>query len=324
LASGRAGRLRLLGLAVLVAVSVVTVIAITGALEDRQPPGTGDTPGTPLPGADSTLLPGPAAVLLAVGDIAECESDGDERTGALAASLRGTIATLGDTAYDRGTRRELETCFGPSWGPVKERIAWAAHGNHDYMTDDGAPLREYLGLAAVRGGRTYFSDSLGSWHVVVLDSNCGKVEGGCGPDSPQVAWLQADLAASDARCTIALFHHPRWSSGYHGDTDSIDAVWQALVEGGVDVVLNGHEHDYERFVPLDASGAPDPGGITQVVVGTGGGNLRGFRSPPADGSVVRRSTLFGLVEAVLGDGAWAIRFVAADGSTIDEADGACR
>jgi hypothetical protein len=324
LAAGRAGRLRLLVLAAVVAVVAVMVVAISGVVEDRQAPGTGDTTGTPAPDT-SPSSPSPAAeILVAVGDIAECASDGDERTGALAASLPGTIATLGDTAYDRGTRKELEECFGASWGPVKDRIAWAVSGNHDYMTDDGAPLREYLGAAAIRDGRTYFADVLGSWQILVLDTNCDKVAGGCGPDSPQVAWLRDTLAAGDARCTVALYHHPRWSSGYHGETRSADAIWRTLAEGGVDLVLNGHEHDYERFAPLDASGVEAPAGIAEIVVGTGGGDLRGFRTPPATGSVVRKSTLFGVVEATLADGSWAIRFLDVDGQVVDRASGTCR
>jgi alkaline phosphatase len=324
LGAGRSGRLRLLALAVGAVVVVVLVIIITGVAQDRMAPGTGDTAGTPAPDAGPSSLPGTAVRLVAVGDVAECASDGDERTGALAASLPGTIAILGDTAYDRGTRTELAQCFGASWGPVKDRIAWAVSGNHDYMTDDGAPLREYMGAAAVRDGRTYFADALGPWHVVVLDTNCDKVDGGCGPDSPQVAWLRDDLAASGARCTVALYHHPRWSSGYHGDTRSADAIWRTLADGGVDLVLNGHEHDYERFAPLDASGAEDPSGVVEIVAGTGGGDLRGFRSPPAPGSLVRKSSVFGLVEAMLADGSWSIRFVDADGQVVDRATGTCR
>ncbi len=324
LAAGRAGRLRLLVLAAVVALVVVMLVVISGVVEDRQAPGTGDTTGTAAPDTGPSFPPSPAEILIAVGDIAECGSNGDERTGALAASLQGTIATLGDTAYDRGTRSELAECFGASWGPVKDRIAWAVSGNHDYMTEDGAPLREYMGAAAVREGRTYFADELGSWQVLVLDTNCDKVAGGCGPDSPQVAWLRDTLAATDAWCTVALYHHPRWSSGFHGETRSADAIWRTLAEGGVDLVLNGHEHDYERFAPLDAYGAEDPSGIVEIVAGTGGGDLRGFRTPPATGSVVRRSTLFGVVEATLADGSWAIRFLDVEGQDVDRASGTCR
>jgi acid phosphatase type 7 len=339
LLAGRSGRIRLLLLAAVAVASVAGVVVVAGVLDDRLPPGTGDTVATsrPMPSqgptasatmpAASATTPAasarPSVTLLAVGDIAECASDGDERTGALAASLPGTIATLGDTAYRRGTQRELEECFGASWGPVRDRIAWAVSGNHDYMTDDGAPFRAYMGEAAVRDGRTYFSDALGPWHVVVLDTNCDQVEGGCGPDSPQVAWLRGDLAASTARCTVALYHQPRWSSGYHGDSGKVATVWETLADAGVDLVLNGHEHDYERFAPLDGAGAADPAGMTEIVVGTGGGDLRGFRSPPAPGSLVRKSSLFGLLEVTLEDGAWASRFVDTDGNVIDAASGSC-
>jgi hypothetical protein len=275
------------------------------------------------PAASSASPPPTGEILLAVGDIARCDSDGDEKTGALAASLPGTIATLGDTAYESGTSKQLDTCFGTSWGPVKDRIAWAITGNHDDMTDKGAPLQSYMGTAAVRDGKTYFSDTLGTWHVVVLDANCGVVAGGCGAESPQVQWLRQDLAANQSACTVALYHQPRWSSGYHGNAKDLDAIWTTLVDGGVDLALNGHEHDYERFAPLNAAGAVDEaGGLTEIIVGTGGGKLRGFRAPRT-GSVVRRSTVYGILETVLGNGSWTFRFLDTDGNVVDEGTGTC-
>jgi acid phosphatase type 7 len=334
--AGRSARLRLLVIVTVVPIVVVAILFGYGALRDRMTPGTGDTPGTPVPSAEPSPEPSagsgatpsepatPSEMLLAVGDIARCDADGDERTSALAAGLPGTIALLGDTAYPDGTAKELDTCFGPSWGRLLDRTRWAAFGNHDYRTDDGRPLADYMGTRSVRDGLTYFSDTVGAWHVVVLDTNCGKVDGGCGADSPQVAWLRTDLAASNARCTVALFHQPRWSSGYHGNTGSVDAVWRTLVEGGVDLVLNGHEHDYERFAPLDADGEVDAAGTTEIVVGTGGGTLRGFRSTPATGSQVRKSTAYGVLEAELGQDAWTFRFIDADGNVLDAGSGTCR
>ena len=126
----------------------------------------------PTPSPSASAAAG-EVVLIAVGDVGRCDATGDDETGALAASLPGTVAILGDTAYDSGSAPELERCFGESWGAVEDRIRYAAMGNHDIKTDDGAPLKAYLGDAVSRDGRTWFSDDLGAWHVVVLDSNCG-------------------------------------------------------------------------------------------------------------------------------------------------------
>ena len=262
-------------------------------------------------------------VLLAVGDIGRCDSKADDAVGALIATLPGVVVTLGDTAYARGTARELRDCFAAAWPGVTDRIRYAVTGNHDDLTDAGAPLRDFLGPAASRDGRTYFSEELGSWHIVVLDANCDVVAGGCGPDSPQLGWLRADLAASDAACTLALWHQPRFSSGVHGNDETVAPFWDALYAGGADVVLNGHDHDYERFDAQDPSAAPDRArGITEFVVGTGGGGPRAFGDIRAN-SLVRATGVFGVLELTLGDGGWAFRFLATAPGFADEGTGAC-
>jgi 3',5'-cyclic AMP phosphodiesterase CpdA len=196
-------------------------------------------------------------------------------------------------------------------------------GNHDIRTNGGVPLRAYFGEAAVRDGVTWFGEDVGSWHVIVLDSNCGAREGGCGPDSAQVRWLRADLAASDARCTLALWHHPRFSSGEHGSDAAVAPFWDALHAAGADLVLNGHDHDYERFAPQDPAGQVDrKGGLTEVVVGTGGAPLRGFKDAVAN-SVVRASVAHGVLVLVLEPRGWQFRFVSTDGSFSDQGRGSC-
>ena len=258
-----------------------------------------------------------------MGDVGRCDATTDDETGALAASLPGTVAILGDTAYERGSAAELEQCFGGSWGAVEDRIRYAAMGNHDIKTDDGAPLEAYLGDAVTRDGRTWFSEDLGAWHVVVLDSNCGFLAAGCSRNSDQVRWLREDLAASSARCTIALWHHPRFSSGYHGNSGSVGAFWDALHDAGAELVLNGHEHDYERFEPQDPGGAADPaGGITEIIAGTGGGALKPFeRTVP--NSLVRIADTYGVLELTLRTSGWSFRFLATDGRVLDQGDGTC-
>ncbi len=266
------------------AARLAVVVAIAGVMAAGCSPGGSPTESTstatPSPAAiaasaSAVASAGPTAgpsgspvasgaageeVLIAVGDVGRCDATTDDETGALAASLPGTVAILGDTAYERGSAAELEQCFGGSWGAVEDRIRYAAMGNHDIKTDDGAPLEAYLGDAVSRDGRTWFSDDLGDWHVVVLDSNCGLLAAGCGRNSDQVQWLREDLAASDARCTLALWHHPRFSSGYHGSSGSVGAFWEALHEAGAELVLNGHEHDYERFEPQAPEGCCRSGG----------------------------------------------------------------
>ena len=283
--------------------------------------GATSAPSSPAtPDATATAAP---ALLVAAGDIGRCDATTDDDTGALAAGLPGAVAILGDTAYPTGSRRQLRDCFGGSWGAVTARIRFAVTGNHDDMTDRGAPLIDYLGEAAARDGHTYFSDDLGAWHVVVLDADCDVVPGGCGRSSPQVRWLRADLAASTARCTIALWHQPRFSSGQHGGARETAPFWDALYAAGAELVLNGHDHDYERFAPQDPSGhRADKTGITEIVVGTGGGELRPFRDQEPH-SLVRSSEAYGVLALTLSDGAWATRFVATTPGFSDEASGTC-
>jgi acid phosphatase type 7 len=233
-------------------------------------------------------------ILVAVGDIASCSSDGDEATAALLDGLSGTIATLGDHAYRSGTPQEFADCYDPSWGRHKDRTR-PAPGNHDYETSGAAGYFDYFGAAAGEPGKGYYSYDLGTWHIVVLNSNCSQV-GGCGEGTPQEQWLREDLAAHPATCTLAYWHHPLFSSGTeHGGNESMQPVWQALYDAGADVVLAGHEHNYERFAPQDATGAMDlERGIRQFVVGTGGKSLYEFgEALPA--SEVRNADAMGVL-----------------------------
>lgn len=279
------------------------------------------TPPSPSPAVSPTPAGDP--VLIGAGDIARCDGSGDEATAGLLERTPGIVFTLGDNVYDSGSAAQLRDCYGPSWGRLKDRTGFAVAGNHDYLTDDGAPFREYFGRAAVRDGVTWFAEDVGAWRVIVLDANCGEPRGGCGPDSPQLDWLRDDLAASDARCTLALWHQPRFSSGQHGDEPAVGSFWDALHAAGADLVLNGHDHDYERFAPQDPKGEPDPArGITQIVVGTGGAALRDFGAL-APNAVVRSNVAFGVLELTLGPSGWGFRFISTDGSFSDQGRGAC-
>ena len=277
------------------------------------------SPGTPTPSATSVT---DTATLVGAGDIASCGLTGDTATAALVQGIAGTVFTAGDNAYESGSPSEFENCFEPTWGAFKDRIRPAA-GNHDWNTRGAAGYLDYFADAAVNDdGRTWYSYDLGAWHVIVLDSNCAKVDG-CGPDSEQGAWLAADLAASKARCAVAIWHHPRYSSGEHGGVSTSAPLWAAVAAVGVDVVLNGHDHDYERFAPQDAAGAPDPDGTREFVVGTGGAALRAFPGSFPANSLVRSSIAHGVIELTLQPSGYLWRFHSTDGTFSDQGSATC-
>jgi hypothetical protein len=215
-------------------------------------------------------------VLVGAGDIASCNLDGDEATARLLDGIAGAVFTAGNNAYENGSPREFAECYEPTWGRHKARTRPAA-GNHDHQTQGASGYLEYFGDAATNDeGKTWYSYELGTWHIVVLDSNCQAVRG-CDAASEQGRWLAADLAASKAVCTLAIWHHPRFTSGEHGNDETVAPFWQALYAAGADVIVNGHDHDYERFNLQNPDGIVDPErGIREFVVGTGGAEIRRF------------------------------------------------
>lgn len=238
--------------------------------------------------------------LVGAGDIAGC-GPGAVATAALVAQIPGTVFTAGDNAYPSGSASDFRNCYDPTWGKFKERTR-PALGNHDIQTAKGQPYRDYFRVS------NYYSYNAGPWHVVVLDSNATG-------SSSQLAWLKADLASDQAACTAAIWHHPRYSSGPHGNNVGTQRFWDLLVADRADVVINGHDHDYERFAPVN--------GIREFVVGTGGHSHNKMGSP-RPGSLVRNSTTFGVLKLTLRAGSYDWKFLPVAGSSFsDGGTGSC-
>jgi hypothetical protein len=230
------------------------------------------------------------------------------------------VLALGDEAYESGTAAEFARCYDPTWGASRARTRPAA-GNHDYGTGGAAGYFAYFGALAGDPGKGYYSYDIGSWHLVALNSNCSIVS--CARGSAQEQWLRADLAAHPTACTLAYWHHPRFSSGIvHGSTTTVEALWRALYDADADLVLEGHEHNDERFGPLDPSGRLDPArGVRSFVVGTGGASHYPLGAP-ITGSEMRNSDTFGLLQLVLKSEGFSWQFVPEAGKTFTDAGSA--
>ena len=261
------------------------------------------------------------AVLVAAGDIAcnpldnKFEGRSDEETGCRQRATAGLIGPLhptvvmplGDTQYQHGGYGDFLASYAPSWGRYLS-ITRPVIGNHEYETPRAAGYFGYFGRSAGDPRRGYYGFDLGRWHVVVLNSACEQV-GGCDAGSPQERWLRRDLATHGNRCTLAAWHEPRFSSGAHEQNRELQRLWADLHAARVEVVLAGHDHDYERFAPLDAHGRLQPRrGVRSFVVGTGGVGLRGFRAI-AVGSEVRQDYSFGVLALTLRPSDYDWRFV---------------
>jgi acid phosphatase type 7 len=257
-----------------------------------------------------------SVVLVGAGDIASCSSSGDEATAKLLDGISGTVFTIGDNAYSSGTATQFKNCYDPTWGRHKARTK-PAPGNHEYLTAGASGYFGYFGVAAGDPSKGYYSYNFGDWHIVSLNSMCEKV-GGCGATSPMVTWLKQDLAANPRKCTLAYFHHPLFSSGDHGNTPKMRPTWDALYAANADVVLNGHDHSYERFAPQNPSGKLDTArGIREFVVGTGGGSLRPFDDIQAN-SQVRNATTHGVLRLTLNPDSYAWKFVPVAGKSFTD------
>ncbi len=260
-------------------------------------------------------------VLVGAGDIARCSTtNASEATAQLLDQTFGGVFTLGDNAYPDGTAAEYAGCYGPTWGRHRARTRPSA-GNHEYHVADAAAYFDYFGAAAGDPSQGWYSYEVGAWHVVVLNSNCAEI-GGCTASSPQAQWLSADLTAHPSDCTLAMWHHPRFSSGEsHGSHTFMAPFWTILQQHGADLTLAGHEHLYERFAPQNAQGAADPLGIRQFTVGTGGAGLYLF-DPTLPNSEVRYNGGFGVLKLTLHDTSYDWSFLPVAGTTFTDSGSA--
>jgi hypothetical protein len=253
---------------------------------------------------------------------------GMRRTGDLLAGMQPSLAAvlaLGDNQYPCGAYSDFMAAFDPAWGRVKSLIH-PVMGNHDFACDfsnTGPGYFQYFGAAAGTPGQGWYSFDVGRWHVIALNSECSAV-GGCEATSPQGHWLQADLAAHPAKCTLAFWHYPRFASGVEGNQAPVAPFWDLLYTAGVDIILNAHEHDYERFAPQNPAGQVDPArGIREFVVGTGGRMLHGFTFDGAN-SEFRSNASWGVLKLTLRPTSYAWQFVPVTaGAVVDAGSGAC-
>ncbi|MES2215791.1 MAG: metallophosphoesterase [Patescibacteria group bacterium] len=248
-------------------------------------------------------------LIVAAGDIAEKGGD-QAKTAALVRSLHPEkVLTLGDTVYESGTAAEFKEFYEPTWGAFKN-ITAPTVGNHEYKTPGAAGYYDYFGNLAGPDRRGYYSYDLGAWHLISLNSEV--------INKKQLDWLVQDLGATDKKCILAYWHEPLFSSGNeHGNNPLMRVFWERLYAQGTDIILNGHDHDYERFAKQNPQGRADPRGIREFVAGTGGGDQRGF--VPAEATTeVRTTGVPGVLQLTLRDGSYDAEFKSVEGSTFTD------
>ncbi len=256
-------------------------------------------------------------VLIGAGDIAVCGSRGTMATAAIVRRISGIVFTAGDNAYQDGTSDQFAHCYDPSWGQFRVRTR-PSPGAHDYRTPGAAGYFGYFKTSAGPARLGYYSYDLGDWHVIVLNTNIDISD-----TSTQVRWLRADLEAHPTFCTAAYWYLPRFSSGRHGSTPSLTGVWQILYDAGVEIVISGHDHDYERFAPLGPDGIVDRAqGVRQFVIGTGGADLTPINGKLPTSEVA--TSLYGVLMLDLQPERYRWQFLeAANGTARDSGSDAC-
>jgi 3',5'-cyclic AMP phosphodiesterase CpdA len=297
----------------LAAVAVLGSSVFLGQCGGNSPSAPTSVP-TPV-GGGGTTPPGPAtAHILAAGDIGEC-GFGAAKTGQLLDSLGGTVLALGDLAYMQGTMANFRDCFDPAWGRHADRTR-PVPGNHEYVTAGASSFFDYFGDTAGPRGLGYYAFNAGPWRIIALNSELPKT-----PGTAQNQWLRSELENNRTTCTLAYFHRPLFSSGPNGNQPDMRDLWRVLDEFGVDVVLAGHDHMYERFAPQDIDGRARADGIRQFIAGTGGAHLY-IPGPPKPNSDVRAG-VYGILQMTLSATSYQWDFVSVDNTFRDTGSGAC-
>jgi hypothetical protein len=319
-------------LVTVVLLAVLGALTAVGVVYARRPRDAGATP--LYMGAQPARDPG-SVIIGAAGDIA-CPPGRARNTkefdGPNACGMEGTakvlevmqpdaVLTLGDHQYPSGALADFEASYAESWGRYRD-ITFPVPGNHEYGTPGAQGYFTYFGTRAGEPDKGYYSYDLGAWHLIALNSECEHV-GGCGDADPQATWLRNNLAAHPRKCVLAYWHRPRFSSGTHGNDLDQDVLWRILATADADVVLSGHDHDYERFVPMNADGQAEPTGLTAFVAGTGGASHYKFHNPERT-SVARITGRNGVLRLQLGEQGYAWQFIAApNGHVLDSGNAEC-
>jgi hypothetical protein len=265
-------------------------------------------------------------VFVGAADIASCDDlSGAEATAKLIEKIPGTVFAAGDLAYPDGSDENFAKCYDPTWGRFKDRTR-PAPGNHEYHSDGASGYAKYFGATAGDPTKGYYSYDLGAWHIIALNSECAAV-GGCDTASPQGQWLQHDLAQHSAACTLAYWHKPLFSSGAkHGNDPEMKPFWDELYHAKATIVINGHDHDYERFALQDPNGNADSAhGIREFVVGSGGKNSHRVFAAAKPFSEARNADTFGVLKLTLHARSYDWEFVPQAGKMFtDSGHGVCQ
>ena len=304
----------------LMVAGVVLAVVATGAgyaamrLIDPEPVAVGIAPVTVVAVGDISCQPDNPNYNNNEGTKAACRS---KATSDLTLRLKpAVVLALGDEQYRSGTLNDFQAAYDKTWGRLKS-VTKPVPGNHEYGNFGAAGYYSYFGGAAGIPELGYYSYDIGSWHVVALNANCQQVAGGgCTMGSTQERWLRHDLATNERPCTLAYWHQPLFSSGTEGGGADTKPFWQDLQEFQADVVLNGHDHDYERFVPQRADGTADVNGITEFVVGTGGESLGALETRRAN-SMVWDDKDYGVLKMKLYRGSYSWQFITETGAVKD-------
>jgi acid phosphatase type 7 len=317
---------------------IVLLITLIIASQAIKQPHTQPALAEMLPTLESAVItqlaePEPA-ILIGAGDISVCGLQGDDRTAELVEKLldqypQAQVFTAGDNAQLNGEMFEYSDCFRRTWGRFLDRIH-PSPGNHDWSTDEGSPYFFYFGARAGKFGLGYTSYDLGAWHIVSLNSNCSAVGcavcdyRGCSDHSIQLEWLKRDLQQHEQLCTLLYWHHPLRSSGVVPIAQNSAPLWRAAANAGADVVINGHDHHYERFAPLDGDGNVDiANGIRSFIVGTGGAWLFDVGQPLPITEALDNSTM-GVILFKLYSDSYEWEFHPVDGGSFrDSGSGLC-